>query len=367
MNKIGENIKKVRLKNNLTQRQLAKKLNITDKAISKWERGISLPNIEMLKKLSDTLNVNIETFIKSDSKEEQNNILDKQKNIKKENSKIIKKLVYIFIIILLILSFVLYQKVYLGYKLIEVSFPNTSFERTIKLGVPKSTFMMKQNDKSYSFKSIRSKHIIESEIKDYLKTLKYLSCNNTVYYYDEENNFSIINFEVRDNFFYRTISYNLGNGNYCEYKEISELEEVIDIHTIYTMNLGENFYSKDKIIAEFTITDGIGIFDNSTDNTIVGILKIVKLNDPNNENENEIKDYRYIEKNIGKDKLHIFEESTGSIELKDNKVIYYRKNIINTDKELEIPNVLIFNIKNRKLILENNFLDEELILKSVNQ
>lgn len=37
----GNFIKEMRKKNNLTQRQLAEKLHLTDKAVSKWERGVS--------------------------------------------------------------------------------------------------------------------------------------------------------------------------------------------------------------------------------------------------------------------------------------------------------------------------------------
>lgn len=39
--KIGAFIAKLRKSQNLTQRELAEKLNVTDKAVSKWERGVS--------------------------------------------------------------------------------------------------------------------------------------------------------------------------------------------------------------------------------------------------------------------------------------------------------------------------------------
>ena len=49
--KIGDFIKKKRKEKGLTQKELAEKLEITDRAISKWERGINCPDISLLKDL----------------------------------------------------------------------------------------------------------------------------------------------------------------------------------------------------------------------------------------------------------------------------------------------------------------------------
>ncbi len=43
--KIGNFIKELRKEKNLTQKELADKLFITDRAVSKWERGLSCPDI----------------------------------------------------------------------------------------------------------------------------------------------------------------------------------------------------------------------------------------------------------------------------------------------------------------------------------
>ena len=51
--KIGKFIAECRKKNNLTQMQLAEKLNITDRAISNWENGRRLPDYSLLKALSE--------------------------------------------------------------------------------------------------------------------------------------------------------------------------------------------------------------------------------------------------------------------------------------------------------------------------
>ena len=57
--KIGNFIKEKRKEKNLTQKELAIKLNITDRAVSKWERGLGCPDVSLLENLSKILNVSI--------------------------------------------------------------------------------------------------------------------------------------------------------------------------------------------------------------------------------------------------------------------------------------------------------------------
>jgi len=47
----------------MTQKNVADKLNITEQAVSKWERGIGLPDVTLLTRLSEILDVNIETIL----------------------------------------------------------------------------------------------------------------------------------------------------------------------------------------------------------------------------------------------------------------------------------------------------------------
>lgn len=62
--KIGKFISRKRKIKNLTQKELANKLHITDKAVSKWERGLSLPDISVLIPLSEILNVGLYDLLK---------------------------------------------------------------------------------------------------------------------------------------------------------------------------------------------------------------------------------------------------------------------------------------------------------------
>ena len=55
--KFGEFVSKLRKERGMTQKELAEKLFVSDKAVSKWERGQSLPDITMLNPLADALGV----------------------------------------------------------------------------------------------------------------------------------------------------------------------------------------------------------------------------------------------------------------------------------------------------------------------
>lgn len=63
------NLIRYRKSADLTQAELAEKLNYSDKAVSKWERGESVPDLYVLKQLSDFYGVKIDTLISEPKKE----------------------------------------------------------------------------------------------------------------------------------------------------------------------------------------------------------------------------------------------------------------------------------------------------------
>lgn len=60
---ISKNLVALRTAARLTQLQLAEKLNYSDKAVSKWERGEAIPDIRVLKKLSEIYNISVDDII----------------------------------------------------------------------------------------------------------------------------------------------------------------------------------------------------------------------------------------------------------------------------------------------------------------
>ncbi len=61
--KIGSFIKELRTQKNMTQKELAQKINCTDKAISRWETGRGIPEISMLIPLSEVLDISVNELL----------------------------------------------------------------------------------------------------------------------------------------------------------------------------------------------------------------------------------------------------------------------------------------------------------------
>lgn len=77
-NKIGEFIKKKRKEHGLTQEELANKLFVTEKAISRWETGRGTPDISLLIPLSKELNISVSELLngKNNAKENINDVIN---------------------------------------------------------------------------------------------------------------------------------------------------------------------------------------------------------------------------------------------------------------------------------------------------
>ena len=92
--KVGSFIKKLRTVNNLTQAEFADKLGVTYQAVSKWENGKNLPDIAILKEISEKFNIDI------------NELLDTKKEKKNKKVLIIASVVVLIIAIVLSIIFI---------------------------------------------------------------------------------------------------------------------------------------------------------------------------------------------------------------------------------------------------------------------
>ena len=87
-----ENLRNLRIKNNLTQDQLAEIIDVSRQAISKWERGEGLPDLHNLSMLSKALGVSVDELI-GNSKEEKKTFNEEPKDFGNRAGNYFKKLI----------------------------------------------------------------------------------------------------------------------------------------------------------------------------------------------------------------------------------------------------------------------------------
>jgi len=95
--KIGKFIAECRKKGNLTQMQLAEKLNITDRAVSKWETGKAMPDSSIMLELCDALKITVNDLLSGEvvtmdnyNKELENNLFEMVKKKEEADKRLLK-------------------------------------------------------------------------------------------------------------------------------------------------------------------------------------------------------------------------------------------------------------------------------------
>ena len=115
--KIGKFIAECRKKNNLTQMQLAEKLNITDRAISKWENGKAMPDSSIMLDLCNELKISVNELL-SGEMIEINNYNEKAEQtlleMKRQKEETDKRLLAMEIVIGLLSSVLLFVLVFVA-------------------------------------------------------------------------------------------------------------------------------------------------------------------------------------------------------------------------------------------------------------
>ncbi|MBE6791911.1 MAG: helix-turn-helix domain-containing protein [Ruminococcaceae bacterium] len=115
--KIGKFIAACRKKANLTQMQLAEILNITDRAVSKWETGKAMPDSSIMLALCDILNISVNDLLSGEivsvdnyNKELENNLLE----MIKQKEQADKRLLFLEIFIGVVVSVLLFALIFVA-------------------------------------------------------------------------------------------------------------------------------------------------------------------------------------------------------------------------------------------------------------
>lgn len=84
---IGKNIMRLRKMANMTQLDLAEKLNYSDKSISKWEQGNGIPDVRILVRLAELFNVSVDDLVRE----------HKEKEVLPRNTKLLRRIIILML------------------------------------------------------------------------------------------------------------------------------------------------------------------------------------------------------------------------------------------------------------------------------
>ena len=137
---ISQNIATIRKKRKLTQVELSEKLNYSDKAISRWEKGESLPDIETLHKLSEALDVPVASFFEENAFAEQEDF--------KKTTNIPNKIIVTVLscLVVWLVATILYVYIY--------TYADIKFWQAFVWAVPATTLLLRYCNKIWGWKKI---------------------------------------------------------------------------------------------------------------------------------------------------------------------------------------------------------------------
>lgn len=177
---LSEQLKKYRKQEQMTQKDLASRLNVSDKTISSWETGRTYPDISLLINLSSILKISLDDFLKGDSETVEK--IDKDLKLKRVYKCLLIGLAFVLVIVGGGLTF-----------LANYQYQNEWVDRFNPLMQTKIGYAAVPTEKT-AIESDYSKVLIDSKHKKYVKRLG-IPFKNMVVTDDAWGNSSFLTFE----------------------------------------------------------------------------------------------------------------------------------------------------------------------------
>lgn len=324
-NKLGTLISTLRKEKNLTQKDLADILNVSDKAVSRWETGGSSPSMDMIFRISKYFKISYNDLLAArvvegeDGDEIVHELIEEFQEINKRKSKILRiVLIAAFFVVLALTITMIFTKSYNRFKVYNVGFVNNDF-------VPNVGVYVETKIKD-------SLHLGDIKIKGYeVKTTDTISVD--LYFVEDNKEYIIQSYSSLND---------INFVNYQSYIEIDDLSEYI-----------EKLYLKVRII------DAKGnqkVYDTKVNFTLDFSNNKIFYKEDNNPSY-----YSKSAININKDEVKAILINHGFEETKSNNLIKKTKKL--TINYLLDSNKIFFNYENNKLsyrytyYLETNILE----------
>lgn len=117
--KIGEFIQKLRKSKKLTQDELADKLGVSSKSVSRWETGVNMPDYSVLNSICEEFNINVLELLNGEKKKEDNKVFEEYMKFK-EKVNVRNRIAYFIIMALIIIGSLLLLYFVSNYKNVTV-------------------------------------------------------------------------------------------------------------------------------------------------------------------------------------------------------------------------------------------------------
>ena len=303
--KIGKYISNKRKELKLTQEQLAEKLGVTDRSVSRWENGKSMPDLSIFKLLCEELNISLEELLSGEDKPKNSN---ETINYLKYQKKIYK---YRIIAIIIILALIIVGFTYYIVKPFRLEFSNSLNYTKLIYAIDSEKKLYSKFDNNYYVKN--SNIDLSEALKNGTITIEQIQ--NQMNYYSSLNDGGTIIYQSKNKKYYlfacNTIEgnknyYITGNGNDYEICRIKnekilnhkclrdKLDNIIEFDT--------NTATRDNYNAHLITNGNILSWDIYT--STKGTYAIIKTND-----ETVIEDFKewFNKNNTNKNYFNIYD------------------------------------------------------------
>lgn len=250
--KIGKFIAMKRKEKNMTQKQLALQIGVTDRAISKWERGRGCPDVSLLDEVSKALDISVVELLKGENIESpeimEKDIIESMKYSKETTKQKIKSMVnYTLVTTIIVLSFfIIICNIVNSYKL------NQTFN--IASSISKNDY--ENISKIEEYYNIILNHQGKYSDEDYQKILKYIDKTKKRLNNDTKNYLLQERYSVKDIFKFQEYYKDVLYENYWDNKslyymlihyDIEKAEHMIDYY-VAKQNIDRNYHILYNII-----------------------------------------------------------------------------------------------------------------------
>lgn len=210
--KIGKFIAQLRKQQGLTQAQLAEQLGCTDKSVSRWENGRTMPDMSLFEPLCNILGITMDELLQGQTETEQSSTPPKRSHRKLGWRIATVGFAMIFVALTLVVAWnkTFLKTVYRSdlYNNVQISIPRFCFYRSTN-GLDLHTVKLK---------TLRQPDEVDMFIRPYLAHFKKIPAGNTVYYYNEEKDYTILRYDINNDGlgFINTVYITYHDGYYYE-------------------------------------------------------------------------------------------------------------------------------------------------------